>query len=441
MADIANVTNSAYENRPWSSADEFGWDIDRDWDWHYPVEWNVQAEDIVGVAEAHIPDSPYYENWITLQNWYVDSNWGWQDAWIWTLGISEEFSLKDASIVFNAEKVCTEPLKVADKRIIDFTKPLKDAFKAVDAFGQTATYNRAFSERFKASDKIVKETGKVNPERLRIVDKRIVDFERPLKETVKIVDAFGRNTEFKRVFNESWSTKEQRFKDFTKSLKDSWSTSTHIKKDAEAVRKESFAFSVEDAQAAEFIRNFQESWNTSPHIIKDPSIYYYTDINFYDAMIRPANGVVSDLLFQNGVWDAEEVKQSMIRGKHVGYENFHGFLCGDYTYDKALFRVVMNADTFDRALLEQFKVDVDVPDIIDRGSLEITAKNVNTKVEFNKKFHVAPEVTITMRSGVSGEPIVPVVVTVTEKYFMMYLMNSATGERANGLLIWNAVGY
>lgn len=201
--------------------------------------------------------------------------------------------------------------------------------------------------------------------------------------------------------------------------------------------------------------NFDDSLNSSTTFIKSffetlaiadtpsnwPQLPFEERFSIFDTMVQPLRGVVSDMLFESGSWDMDSMQDYMYKGKHVGYDIFRTFVAGDYTYDSALFRVALDAYDADRAAIEQFIIDVDVPDIMDRGSASVADKNFPQSIKFNRTFHIAPEVTITMRSGVSGTPIVPVVDSVTETGFVMHLMNAVTGENTVGDFIWSATGY
>ena len=193
--------------------------------------------------------------------------------------------------------------------------------------------------------------------------------------------------------------------------------------------------------ALSFIRAFDETIQVTPVCTKNPILPFNETLKFYDTLVRSAQGVLSDILFETGFWTTESMQQAMMKGKHVGYENFKPFIYGDYTYDKALFRVALDATSDDRAVLEQFQIAVDVPDMVDRGSGEITDKNYDETIEFNKSFHVAPEVTVTIRSGTSGVPLVPEITETTETHFKVRLINALTGERSLGRFIWSAAGY
>lgn len=193
--------------------------------------------------------------------------------------------------------------------------------------------------------------------------------------------------------------------------------------------------------ALSFVRDFYEILDIQPVEGNTMELPFAEKMAFYDALVRGAQGVVSDICFETGTWTMDLMEEAMHKGKHVGYENFKPFIYGDYTYDKALFRTVLVAESKDRAVLEQFQITVDVPDLTDRGAAEVIDKNYDLQVDFNKNFHVAPEVSVTMRAGTSGEPIAPNITEITEEYFKVHLINAITGEKTVGRFVWTAAGY
>ena len=231
-------------------------------------------------------------------------------------------------------------------------------------------------------------------------------------------------------------------KDFSHSLRDAFKLVDQRPR-FEATKAHYDTVKVVDAmdRSLSFIKKFSESVHFAEGNDKHIEPAYFEKVNFYDTMIRGARGVISDILFESGTWTIEEMEKYLLKGKHVGYEHFKPFIYGDYTYQNALFRVALDATGVDRAMLEQFQISVDVPDMVDRGSAEIVDKNFDLTVEFNKAFHVAPEVTVTMRSGSSAEPVVANITNITETSFTLYLLNALTGEKTTGTFIWTAVGY
>lgn len=172
------------------------------------------------------------------------------------------------------------------------------------------------------------------------------------------------------------------------------------------------------------------------------SMFKSDSFNIYDTLLRAGHGVFSDIMFEDASkWTMDEMKNYMFKGRHVGFETFRPFIYGDYTYKDALFRTAIDAVSADRALLEQFQIAVDVPDIVDRGAAEVVDKNFDLRVNFNKFFNNAPEVTVTMRAGSSAKPVVANITGIDEKGFTVHLINALTGEKTEGRFIWTAVGY
>jgi hypothetical protein len=190
-----------------------------------------------------------------------------------------------------------------------------------------------------------------------------------------------------------------------------------------------------------FIRNWKEAVKIAPSNQKHYSQQFRAGFKVFDSLLRSARGAISDILFEKGEWTLDSVRQAIAKGKHVGYENFKTFIYGDYVYQKALFRTTLDASGADRGVIEQCQIAVDVPDLVDRGSEELEDKNFDMKVYFNKNFHIAPEVNITIKAGTTDEVVVANVVEITEEYFTMYLKNAVTGERTTGRFIWTATGY
>lgn len=242
---------------------------------------------------------------------------------------------------------------------------------------------------------------------------------------------------------EIFSVKPSYKKDPTKELSDAFVVTDSDKKVYEILlhKPEHLAFTEELKPSLSFLRWFDESITLIETPSKHPELPFNDSFAMFDTLARSAQGVLSDILFESGSWTVESMQEAMLRGKHVGYENFKPFVYGDYTYDKALFRVALDATSEDRAVLEQFQITVDVPDMVDRGSAEISDKNYDETIEFNKNFHVAPEVTVTIRAGVSGTPLTPEITETTEDHFKVHLINTLTGERSLGRFTWTAVGY
>ena len=211
--------------------------------------------------------------------------------------------------------------------------------------------------------------------------------------------------------------------------------------DINSVHNESLTVADAMAEASSFLRTFAETIKVKDAVSKDVEKPLEESLYVGDSFVYPVSGVLSDFCFQTGTWTLEEIRKYMVNGKHVGYETFKNFIDGDYTYDKALFKTSIHALTSDRGVINDYHITVDVPDIVDRGSATVSDQNTGITIPFNRTFHIAPEVTCTMKTGTSSVAIVPHITSVTETQFTVYLVLASTGEKTKGTFVWNAIGY
>lgn len=196
------------------------------------------------------------------------------------------------------------------------------------------------------------------------------------------------------------------------------------KREFKAIRKFAESFSIRRTGLPKYIHSFK----------------LYT-LWFYDVIKETVRGVLSDLFFQKGTWDVNSIDKFVRNGgRHVGYTTFREFITGDYEYEKALFRLAMESSTNDRALVEEIDIAIDVDDVYDRGTCEVTDKNYGANVKFSRVFSIAPEVTVTMRSGSALNAIRPEITSVTTTGFTVSLYD-VEGKLTTGTFTWLAAGY
>lgn len=164
-------------------------------------------------------------------------------------------------------------------------------------------------------------------------------------------------------------------------------------------------------------------------------------LDLYDEYLRKSNAVISDMITDAGDITESDLLAMVENGHAPGFGQFKSFIPGDYDVQRALFRVVLQSNTSDRARLNQMSVQADVPDVFDRGTVEISAAQAATgvRVEFSRVFHIVPEITLTLRGGTVVA--LPDVVSSDEKGFVVVLKNPVTGERVAGRVTWAAHGY
>lgn len=168
-------------------------------------------------------------------------------------------------------------------------------------------------------------------------------------------------------------------------------------------------------------------------------------LNFHEALAlaeqyrRRANGVVSDMIVSTLEITERDFMNILESGHPPGYTNFRDFIQGDYSYQRALFRAILESHNADRGYIDGLRVTVDVPDVFDRGTAQIVNAANGITVVFSRTFRVAPEVTLTHKGGTSVA-IPRLLGSVSTTGFTAILENS-TGTRVTGSLSWVAQGY
>lgn len=279
------------------------------------------------------------------------------------------------------------------------------------------------NERFAFSEGITEETSKNILEAMPVGEVSVErDFTRDVVESLTIEDSY------KRLFS----------KNFTR---EGFQVNERLIYGREIHFDERFRFKERHSDDVGYSREFSEALAFADTLKRIVDKKVSETLTTYDSLLRPANGVISDLIFEEGDWTEEEVNRYLFKGKHAGYTFFRPFVFGEYRYEKALFRTSLDATDSDGLYIENFNYTVDVPDIVDRGSVEVTDPNYDTVVKFNKKFHVAPEVTVTMRAGVGGQTTIPNIVSISKTEFSLNLRKAVDDSRTTGRFIWTAVGY
>jgi hypothetical protein len=154
---------------------------------------------------------------------------------------------------------------------------------------------------------------------------------------------------------------------------------------------------------------------------------------------RHANGVISDMLVASTEITEQDFAAIVEAGHPPGYTDFRDFIQGDYTYRRALFRAILNSRNSDRGYIDGLRVTVDVPDIFDRGTAQITDTVAGAVINFTRSFRVPPEVTMTHKGGTTVA-IPRLLGAVSTSGFTAILENS-TGTRVAGSFTWIAQGY
>lgn len=186
-------------------------------------------------------------------------------------------------------------------------------------------------------------------------------------------------------------------------------------------------------------RNLSEGLGVSDALRRAMSLSVREALALAEQYRRHANGVISDMIVGGTEITEQDFAAIVEAGHPPGYTDFRDFIQGDYTYRRALFRAILNSRNSDRAFIDALRVTVDVPDIFDRGTAQITDPAAGASIYFSRSFRVAPEVTMTHKGG-TAVAIPRLLGAVTTTGFTAVLENSS-GTRVTGSFTWIAQGY
>lgn len=205
-------------------------------------------------------------------------------------------------------------------------------------------------------------------------------------------------------------------------------------------KDESISFSESFDRSVGWIRNFAESFVVAEAVSKRFDIELFEAFRVVDAWRRAADMVISDIIISTADLTDEDFADFLAYGSSPAYTDWRDFVPGDYEYQEAMFRAVIESKNSDRGLLTGFEVAVDVPDLIDRGSATIVDANAGITIVFSRTFHLVPEITLSTKGGVSGTTLTPELVSATKTSCVVKMKNQ-NGVYSTGSFTWAAHGY
>ena len=102
--------------------------------------------------------------------------------------------------------------------------------------------------------------------------------------------------------------------------------------------------------------------------------------------INRGPAVFSDLVIFNAPMTQDKFVQELSFGGPAGFEDWRQFIAGNYQFQRAALRYIVQSTTADRPRITAMIFAVDVPDINDRGTATIAAGPGYTFVPFNRVF-------------------------------------------------------
>ena len=359
----------------------------------------------------------------------------------------------------------TESLSVApgaqSLRELDLAweKRLASAFAISDGFGRTATFKRAFAEALSIADCYVdyidfmirasesltfgeslsREIDKgAFQESFRVADSLTRQFGLNPSEQVKFAEIYDRTVSFYVKLAESLRVADDLAKHFHVNELEPLTITDQLARNVNTRLAESIAMIETFGRTVSFKLALAEGLSVRDALKKAITLPAREAMQFFEEYRRHANAVISDLLIDSGDVTLADFQRLLEKGAPPGYTEFRPFLPGDYDYQDALFKVVMKGEGLDRPELLELAMEVDVPDVFDRGAINVPAGGTATVV-FNRRFYVPPEIVLQMKGGtVVATP--KIVGDVRIDGFDVALVD-ANGNYVSGRVSWSAHGY
>lgn len=227
---------------------------------------------------------------------------------------------------------------------------------------------------------------------------------------------------------------------FTQTLpiQESLAISDAISKSFTLSKNEYVLFAEVFGRVVGYKKSISEGLGISDALAKATTLNKTESLTLFEEYVRRANSVISDMIIGSGDLTLAEFKNIVDAGHAPGYSSFRDFSQGDYEYRYAIFRTVLESVNSYRARLTTLKVDVDVPDVYDRGGAVITNASTGLLILFNRTFHIVPEITVTLTGGTVVA--IPDVVSKDLQGFTVVLTN-LSNQRVTGTISWSAHGY
>lgn len=367
------------------------------------------------------------------------------------LGVSSQFerqvqfSRAFAETVAVAEQIAKtfglnnpESFAIAEKLRQTFGKNSAESVLFSEQYTDSIAFMRAFAESINFAEIGGKDVTKPFSRSIGIAEKLRKTFGKHPMRSLAISESLYRRVDFSRNLLEPIRIAEIAGKNFTRPLSDSFGVTDHGHRDFSKNAVRSLVVSEWLMRSVEFNTRFFETVRLVDRISKNYSLRRFETLNLIEEWRRKGGAIISAVVIESEAIDISGFRNYLDLGVVPGYSPFKPFIPGDYTYKDALFKIVMQSNTNDRARVDGLRVDIDVPDVIDRGTATITDAAAGVTVIFDREFLEEPEITVTLRG--SATVGIPRVTTKSNTQFTLHLLNNAGGF-TTGTVGWTAQGY
>jgi hypothetical protein len=209
-----------------------------------------------------------------------------------------------------------------------------------------------------------------------------------------------------------------------------------ISKNVSISKNESFSISEDYTTSTTFIKHLDELIGIADIAAKSIGLNKSETLSLVDTWIRNAYAVISDFLIRENEITEAEFLTYLNRGSADGFSNFVTFVPGYYQFKDSIIRYSLNAVSSDRPQIKHLDAVVDMPDIVNRGSVNTVDTGVSS-ITFSRPFNIIPEV---IGSQTGGTTVGVVEITnITSTSFDIGLKSGS--DYIEGKISWVAHGY
>ena len=185
------------------------------------------------------------------------------------------------------------------------------------------------------------------------------------------------------------------------------------------------------SKEAQFHRLFVKNMYIREKPLRKIKPQHSCNVNIKDLRVHNSNAVVSDIIIGNNQIPTDAP---------AGYSDWAQFVSGDYTYKDALVKMEVKSEENATVVeIPEYKVVVDLPDIVDKGIFRID-EPIEKFIPFNVEFYQPPNVAITAVSTDGFDDFyMPVYTTGRTDGFFVKLVGSDKQLKV-GMISWQAVG-
>lgn len=336
-----------------------------------------------------------------------------------------------------ARKNLSDALALTDHLTRADTKRLADGVQLGESVSRSM--DKRLAESVALADAGRRNTDKRLSESFGMVDDADRAIIKRLSEAIGFAETYSDLIAFVLAISESLGFTEVLGKHTTRPIAESFAMADALKR--QAIKKVAEALTVAEAfgRTVAYRRALADGFGIADAIKRAHGLKVNEALELAEQYRRRANGVISDMIVSGTTITEQDFANIVESGHPPGYTDFRDFIQGDHTYRRALFRAILKSQNSDRGFIDGLRVTVDVPDVFDRGSVQITDSANGIAVGFTRAFRIAPEVTITHKGG-TVVAVPKLLGAVTTTGFTAVLENSA-GTRVTGAFTWIAQGY